>query len=253
MAVKCGWASIGETGKGRGNKPGDQTGREVRIGNWYDFGQSAVYRWKDRKLAQAYATAIEALCKNENVGYDMNDRDSLWNDLKAVDWKPTKVKKKCECDCSMLVGCGINCVTKEPTISKSIWTGNLDELLMKTGLFKKLTDKKYLTSDKYLKTGDIANAPNHHVISALGNGSASDSSAVAKPTLKKGSTGYEVRLLQKNLKQLGFKGEDKKPLEEDGDFGKNTDFAVREFQRKHKLEDDGIYGKLSAAKMSELI
>jgi len=247
MAVKCGWASIGETGRGRNNKAGDQTGREVRVGVWYQFGQTAVYRWKDRDLAKAYATAIEALCLNDHIGYDMNDRDTLWNTLNAVGWKPAKVKKNVECDCSMLTGCGINCVTKKATIDKTIWTGNIDALLMKTGLFKRLTDKKYLTTDAYLKTGDIINAPNHHVISALADGLAANVKLVApEPTLKLGDNGDRVYSLQKCLKKLVYVGENGKDLELDGDFGKNTRFAVMSFQRDHGLVADGIYGPKTA-------
>ena len=37
MGTLCGWASIDEKGKATGGQKGDQTGREVRTGNWYNF------------------------------------------------------------------------------------------------------------------------------------------------------------------------------------------------------------------------
>ena len=108
MVVKCGWASVGETGRGRGNKAGDQTGREVKLGAWYDFGQTVMLRFKKRTIAEAYAKAIRQMCNNQNIGYDMDDRDTLWNALNKVGWDVSKVVKPVECDCSMLVACGVN-------------------------------------------------------------------------------------------------------------------------------------------------
>lgn len=171
MAVQCGWASIGETGNGRNNKAGDQTGREVKVGEWYQFGQKAVYRWKSRSNASRYARIIKTLCKNDNIGYDMNDRTTLYNLLAKNGWDYTKVNRKVECDCSQLVACAINCTMGKAICSSGMWTGNINSQLMNSGLFDKLTDSKYLTSGTYLKVGDIINAPDHHVISCLQNGS----------------------------------------------------------------------------------
>ena len=176
MAVLCGWASIGETGNGRNNKAGDQTGREVKTGNWYQFGQKAVYRWKSRTNATRYAKIVKAFCNNNNIGYDMNDRTTLYNLLEKNKWDYTKVNKKVECDCSQLVACAINCTMGKAICSSGMWTGNINTQLMDSGLFDKLTASKYLDRSTYLKTGDIINAPDHHVISALENGSGGSSS-----------------------------------------------------------------------------
>lgn len=78
-------------------------------------------------------------------------------------------------------------------------------------------------------------------------------SKVAQPTLRKGSKGEEVKKLQKNLKQLGFKGKDGKVLTIDGDFGTNTEYAVRQFQKKNSIEVDGIYGNQSYNTMKKAI
>lgn len=74
MSIKCGWASIDERGKIRGGKAGDQTGKEVKLGSWYYFGQTQVIRWKDRTKAKKYAKIIEALCNNPHIGYDQSER-----------------------------------------------------------------------------------------------------------------------------------------------------------------------------------
>lgn len=77
--------------------------------------------------------------------------------------------------------------------------------------------------------------------------------ADSTPNLKKGSTGTQVRNLQECLNYLGFKGKDGKALTTDGDFGTNTECALRAFQKKYKLSVDGIYGSKSKAKMKKLL
>lgn len=77
--------------------------------------------------------------------------------------------------------------------------------------------------------------------------------ASATPNLKKGSTGTQVKYLQKCLAYFGFKGKDGKTLTADGDFGTNTEYALRAFQKKYKLSADGIYGSQSKKKMQTLL
>lgn len=56
-------------------------------------------------------------------------------------------------------------------------------------------------------------------------------------SLKKGSTGNDVKELQHLLNTLLNSG-----LTEDGQFGANTETAVKAFQNKYNLTADGIYG-----------
>lgn len=58
------------------------------------------------------------------------------------------------------------------------------------------------------------------------------------PTLKKGSHGAYVKIVQKKLK-----------ITTDGIFGEKTEKAVKKFQKKHKLEIDGIIGKKTWKKL----
>jgi hypothetical protein len=66
------------------------------------------------------------------------------------------------------------------------------------------------------------------------------------PTIRKGSTGQYVKILQTLLLEKGYD-----PLGIDGKFGKNTRAAVLNFQANNtdvygrKLEKDGIVGKLT--------
>ena len=77
----------------------------------------------------------------------------------------------------------------------------------------------------------------------------SSSSAIVTPTqqpvisknrdLGKGDKGSDVKELQENLIALGYSCG---PDGADGNFGNNTDIAVRKFQKDHNLVQDGIVG-----------
>ena len=62
---------------------------------------------------------------------------------------------------------------------------------------------------------------------------------VTKPTLRKGSKGEYVTLLQTMLIQRGY---DLEPYGADGKFGNKTEAAVKLFQAKNGLEADGVVG-----------
>ena len=68
------------------------------------------------------------------------------------------------------------------------------------------------------------------------------------PTLKKGAKGEYVTLLQTKLNQKGY---DLGKWGADGDFGSQTEKAVREFQKDHDLTVDGIVGPATWAKLNE--
>lgn len=70
--------------------------------------------------------------------------------------------------------------------------------------------------------------------------------ALAKPTLRLGDDGVQVRYLQQDLNYVM-----KANLEVDGEFGKATLRAMKKFQRKYGLDDDGVYGVKSEAMMKK--
>lgn len=59
----------------------------------------------------------------------------------------------------------------------------------------------------------------------------------------------QVMTLQRILNELkdgkGYRGKDDKKLTVDGDFGTNTEYALKAYQKAHKLTVDGICGKNS--------
>lgn len=64
-----------------------------------------------------------------------------------------------------------------------------------------------------------------------------------------GMNGPDVETLQDMLSAKGYTGKDGKPLELDGEFGENTDYALRCYQRDHGLDPDGWAGKLTWANL----
>lgn len=168
MAVKIGHASIDENGKGQGGTAGDQTGKEVCTRNWYNKPWICVIRPKSATHAEKIAKAMEQACANNKIGYDKSQRTTLYTQAKACGWDLSKITTACETDCSALVAVCVNAAGI--TVSKDIYTGNEKSALNATGKFEILTASKYLTSDAYLKRGDILLASGHTAI-VLSNGS----------------------------------------------------------------------------------
>jgi hypothetical protein len=71
--------------------------------------------------------------------------------------------------------------------------------------------------------------------------------SVIYPSMKKGMEGSFVQQIQDLLNKQGY------PLVVDGKFGNKTELAVKDFQAKHGLTPDGIFGTNSMNKMLALI
>lgn len=74
----------------------------------------------------------------------------------------------------------------------------------------------------------------------------------AGSVLKYGSRGEAVGELQRFLRAQGFTGQDGKELADDGRFGKNTEFALTQFQRNHGLTYDGKVGSNTLKEMTDI-
>lgn len=172
MSIKIAHSSIDERGKATGGAAGDQTGREVCIRDWYTASWDVVLRPKTATIAEKSAKFMEQACVNNAVGYDQWQRNSLFEQAKKVNFDASKITVKCECDCSSLIhvaviAAGVNA----PYGSNGFTTSTMTNKLVASGNYEKLTDSKYLTSDKYLKRGDIIVNVGSHCVMALENGS----------------------------------------------------------------------------------
>jgi len=166
--IKIGQASRDERGRYSGGIAGDQDGREVLSREWYNRPWNKVLRARNSNIAEKIATAMEKACRNDHIGYDQNQRTTLYNLAKANGWKIEDIKTPCETDCSALVAVCVNAAGIK--VSGDIYTGNEAKALLQTGEFELLSAPKYLLSDEYLRRGDILLYEFHHTAIALENG-----------------------------------------------------------------------------------
>ena len=171
MAVKIGHASIDENNTAKGGNAGDQTKKEVYTRSWYNKPWTSVIRPKDSTVAEKIAKAMEQACANDKIGYDQNQRTTLFTQAKAVNWDLSKITTACECDCSSLVAVCVNAAGI--TVSKDIYTGNEKTALANTGAFTVLTDSKYISKPDNLKRGDILLGAGHTAIVLTNGGNVS--------------------------------------------------------------------------------
>lgn len=112
-------ASLNEKGTTTGGKPGDQTGREIRIcpnyGEW-DF----VFRYPDERVATAAALFAVSIANDDSHGYDQRFR---WNE-------------KGDYDCSSLTVESYQRQGIKIKENGGTFTGNLAQALKKCGFME---------------------------------------------------------------------------------------------------------------------
>ena len=256
MAVRIGHASIDENGKINGGKAGDQTGKEVCIRSWYNKGWNVLLRPKKKTLAETSATFVEHVCKNTNIGYDQWNRNTLYKQVLSVNFDATRITTPCECDCSSLmhvaaIAGGARLIYGD----NGLTTRTMRKGFLDSGDYEVLTDSKYLTSDTYLKRGDILVKEGSHTVIVLDNGSAassSDNSSYPEPTrlLYRKSpmmTGDDVKWLQEKLIKHGClpAKNSKGKTNIDGYLGDDTSAAIGKFQTMVGIEVDKKCGPIT--------
>lgn len=247
-----------ERGQYHGGKAGDQTGGEWNIRAWYSRPWNCVLRYPNATVRKKIAELARKAAQNNKIGYDQWQRMTYWTQLQKAGYDPSKIKTACEADCSAgiianVMACGYIYNLGALKNIGATYTGNMRQTFERAG-FQVLTDKKYLTSDRYLLEGDILLNDAHHTATNLDDGSATKTTTApaknpyATPTVvvRKGMKGNHVRWVQWELRQAGYS---LAPYGIDGDFGSVTDKAVRAFQKKYGLTVDGQVGKLTRAKL----
>lgn len=253
MSVRIGHASQDEHGSAHGGAAGDQTGKEVCVRAWWARGWNVCLRFKDRDKAEKAARFVEECCNGGMVGYDQWQRNTLRDAARAAGWSGKAIATKCETDCAAFMtvaaeAAGVDMSGCYLKLSggglNAPVTSTMRAKFAATGAFDVLTDSKYLTSDKYLRRGDILVREDAHTVMALDNGSQADGDdgkeetcMVTAKTLRKGSKNTAVVKLQILLNCLGH---DCGTV--DGDFGAKTLSAVQAYQKKNGLTADGVVG-----------
>ena len=153
-----------------------------------------------------------------------------------------------ECDCGTLVRA---CLEYCGVIVPNFTTASAVTVIAGSGQF---TIEQFKGLDQ-VETGSIlvTKTKGHIVICIEGvarkiKAPTSAKPKVAKPVIKKGSKGDEVKNLQRDLNYLINVS-----LAVDGDCGTKTVNAIKEWQTRNKLSVDGIYGNKSYEKMVILL
>lgn len=166
MANKFAWASIGENGKATGGKKGDQTGREVKVGDYYNFGQDKCIRFRNAAKGRKMAEVAKFLANDNHAGYNQLDRVSLYKACESYGWDFAKIKKavkngafpKCNTDCSSFFATCVNIVYGKKKLASDCTTSNLVPRCVTTNkanfkLTKHYPPKKWQKGDAPIKEG----------------------------------------------------------------------------------------------------
>ena len=231
--------------------PGDQTGREVCVRDWYGGRWDVCLRPTDRAVAECMAAFCEAVCDNGNVGYSQTTRNTLRDEAKRAGWDGTKIDTPCNCDCSSFMSvcaeaAGVD-MTNAYTYGNAPWTGNMLEKFVGTGAFEAISP---VPDVDHLRRGDVLVNEQSHTLMILDDGRLADpdeSGGEAQPetvsihvqVLRRGDVSETVRAAQALLILRGYScGK----WGTDGEFGSATLSAVKLFQASRYLVADGVVG-----------
>ena len=240
MEVQIGSARIDEHGQAHGGQAGDQTGGEVSTQRWYRHKQGwRVFRPKDARAAERIAHCMKAACDNPHIGYDQWARNSLYEAARQVNFDCARVDRDVETDCSALVRV---CLAFAGIGTPEFRTWDEPRVLMATGAFEELKDRRYTESPDHLRAGDVLVTPaaGHTVVVVRGAGGKKVEEGAEEDMMeliRRGSRGPQVKTLQRLLNAIV-----KAQLEVDGEFGPATERTLKEYQRDRRLEADGICG-----------
>lgn len=214
--MRIGHASIDENNKAKNGSAGDQTGKEVCIRSYYNKGWKYLLRYPDPKVAEKMAAACESICRNDCVGYDQNQRNTLNRELKKIGYKYEQLTVPCETDCSALMTVCAQCAGIDIFYSN----GNAPHTRTMVSAF---TDAGFDVkvppfNQADFRRGDVLVVPGSHTVMVLDNGSnvseKKSIDAIAKEVIagKWGTgndrrqrltkAGYDYKIIQNRVNEL---------------------------------------------------
>lgn len=238
-------ASIDENGKASGGKAGNQTRCELRKQAWYRHTKGwRVFRAKDPEVAAKIAQDAKWAVNNMKIGYDQGQRLTLYNAAKPHGFNCRLVDKACETDCSALVRV---CCAYAGIMLPNFRTPTEPAALLNSGAFEEMKGTKYTDHPDYLKAGDIlcTKTQGHTVI--VGN-DGHKANQTPPEGLSRGDYGTAVRAMQEALLKWDSKCLPKYGA--DGDFGSETEKALKAYQKASGLPVTGVYDEATRAKLT---
>ena len=257
-----------ENGNIKGGKAGDQSKKEWQLRSWYSRPWTCVLRFPDVVVGTLLAQLGIDAALNDKIGYDQGQRYTYQEQLKKVGWLPSKITTPCEDDCTAGVNANVHAAAyllDIPALKKipetSVRSSNMRKLYAAAG-FQVLTDSKYLKSGDYLLPGDILLYDSHHGATNVTCGKKIRSDYAYQDVidhldeyrgktepvaegLRRGDKGDAVKAMQLLLLKWDYDCLPKYGA--DGDFGSETEQAVKDFQEWAKLPITGIYDAATEA------
>lgn len=231
-----------ERGRSHGGTAGDQTGKEWQLRSWYNRPWTVVLRYPDIRVALRIAQLGIAAALNDNIGYDQYQRTTYWSQLQKADYNPSRIDTPCEDDCTAGVTANVKAtgylldINKLKEIPIDTYSANMRSRFVTAG-FKALTDSKYTDSPDYLLPGDILLYEGHHAATNITYGDKVRDKISSD--LCRGDTGKAVEKMQRLLTM--WKPGCLPKYGADGDFGKETEEALRDYQKTMGLPVTGVY------------
>lgn len=255
-------ASIDERGKIAGGEAGNQSGKELNTCNAYS--SSSKPWWAIVAILATVRAEInrqlKAAVANPYIGYDQLQRNTIIIQARKVGWDLGAIRIACECDCASLVAAAMICAvyrvlgTKagDEVYSALYGDGNLPATstfrakASKLGAYFMISDSAdYTVGATLVRDGHAVGVVDSLVAAGklLPGATAAGATGLASSKYPcKGWSGEEVKRLQSALVGKGYSCG---ASGVDGDFGPDTDAAVRKFQADRGLEDDGIVGPMT--------
>ena len=176
--VIIGSARIDENGHASGGQAGDQNGKEVSTQQYYLHEKGwNVLRAKEPQVREAIARDMEWACANNNIGYDQNQNQTLYQVAKPVGFNCSLVGTPCETDCARLVRV---CVLYAGVQASDFYTGNEKEALLATDAFDLVNVK---LPEELLRGDILVTKTKGHTVVVLTNGAnAQPKEPISTPT-----------------------------------------------------------------------
>ena len=167
MAVTICHASIDENNSAKNGVAGDQTGKEVCTRSWYSKPWSIMLRYADSAIAKKAAAIAVKLANSNLVGYDQNQRNTLYAELKKNNFDVDAYIKsgvKTETDCSAFVYACYCCVIASLRADGNAPTTSTMKTKFIQNGFSAYGDTAYTTSSTKLQVGDVLVKPGSHTV-----------------------------------------------------------------------------------------
>ena len=177
----------GDSGWNGKAQAGDQTGNEVSVTEFYSAPWDFCLRYFNWDIAREFVIVAKKLAGCVKVGYDQSQRNTLYKELKAVNFDVNKFilsGAKCETDCSAFVyACLCVLLPNLRSDKNAPTTADMEEFYKNKG-FTVLKEKDYLNGLRN-QTGDILVRSGHHTAIFLSDNDAkSEYSAALNAALK---------------------------------------------------------------------